>query len=158
MEAGRPHNMATTGPSHIRRIEAGILNYGIDMTLDTNPFEVGLGWQIDLDQEADFIGKEALKRIKAAGVSRKLVGLEIHGDSIAPNEHPWPVSSDGTRIGQVTSSVYSPRLKKNIGYAMLPIQHAELGTALEVETVAGGRGAMVIKKPFVDAKKEKPKG
>lgn len=158
MEAGRPQNIATTGPSHIRRIEAGILNYGIDMTLDTNPFEVGLGWQIDLDQEADFIGKEALRRIKGAGVNRKLVGVEIHGDPIAPNEHPWPVSSDGKRIGQVTSSVHSPRLKKNIAYAMLPSEHADLGTALEVETVAGERGAEVIKKPFVDAKKEKPKG
>lgn len=158
MEAGRPQNIATTGPSHIRRIEAGILNYGIDMTLDTNPFEVGLGWQIDLDQEADFIGKEALRRIKAAGVTRKLVGVEIHGDPIAPNEHPWPVSSDGKRIGQVTSSVHSPRLKKNIGYAMLPVQHAELGMAVEVETAAGERGAEVVKKPFVDAKKEKPKG
>ena len=158
MEAGRPHNIVTTGPSHIRRIEAGILNYGIDMTLDTNPFELGLGWQIDLDQEADFIGKKALTRIKAEGVNRKLVGVEIHGDPIAPNEHPWPVHSDGKRIGQVTSSVYSPRLKKNIGYAMLPIQHAELGTGLEVETVAGERGAEVVKKPFVDPKKEKPKG
>ena len=158
MEAGRPHNIATTGPSHIRRIEAGILNYGIDMTLDTNPFELGLGWQIDLDQEADFIGKEALARIKAEGVNRKLAGVEIHGDPIAPNEHPWPVRLDGKRIGQMTSSVYSPRLKKNIGYAMLPIQHAALGTALEVETVAGERGAEVVKKPFVDPKKEVPKG
>ena len=158
MKAGRPHNIVTTGPSHIRRIEAGILNYGIDMTLETNPFELGLGWQIDLDQEADFIGKEALRRIKAEGVTRKLVGVELHGDPIAPNEHPWPVRSNGKRIGQMTSSVYSPRLKKNIGYAMLPIQHADLGTALEVETVAGERGAEVVKKPFVDPKKEVPKG
>ncbi|MEE9563185.1 MAG: glycine cleavage system protein T, partial [Thermoanaerobaculia bacterium] len=60
MEAGKPYNITPTGPSDIRRIEAGILNYGIDMTLDNNPFEVGLGWLVEFDQEAEFIGKEAL--------------------------------------------------------------------------------------------------
>ena len=68
MEAGRDLGITPTGPSDIRRVEAGILNYGIDMTLDTNPYEVGLGWQVDHDQEGDFIGREALAR--ATGRSR----------------------------------------------------------------------------------------
>src|SRR2546427_1266087 len=75
MEAGKPHNIAPTGPSDIRRIEAGILNWGADMTLANNPYEVGLGWLVDVDKKADFIGKQALKRIKANGVTRKLVGV-----------------------------------------------------------------------------------
>ena len=56
------------GPCHIRRIEAGILAYGCDMWLDNNPYEVGLGygWMVDLEQKADFVGKEALKRIKTS--------------------------------------------------------------------------------------------
>ena len=70
MAAGKPYNISATGPSDIRRIEAGILNYGIDITLDTNPYEAGLGWLVDLEQEADFVGQEALRRIKAKGVKR----------------------------------------------------------------------------------------
>ena len=66
MEAGKPHRIRPIAPSQIRRIEAGILNYGIDMTLENNPYEVGLGWQVDHDQEGDFIGREALARIAAA--------------------------------------------------------------------------------------------
>ncbi len=61
IEAGEPHNIKPITPSDIRRVEAGILNYGSDITLDNNPYEVGLGWLVDLEQEAEFIGKEALK-------------------------------------------------------------------------------------------------
>ena len=70
MAAGKPFHIAPTGPSDIRRVEAGILNHGIDITLDTNPYEVDLDRLVNLDQEADFIGKEALKKIKAEGVKR----------------------------------------------------------------------------------------
>ena len=159
MDTGRPYNIAPTGPSHIRRMEAGILNYGNDMTLDNNPYEVGLGWLVDLDQEADFIGKAALKRIKAEGVRRKLVGVEIHGDAPpAPNEQPtWPVSRDGARIGDLRSFAYSPRLEKTIGYAMVPIEHAELGTELTVETSDDEVKATVVRKPFFDPTKDIPK-
>jgi aminomethyltransferase len=164
LEAGRPHNISVIGPSHIRRIEAGILAYGADMWLDTNPFEVEMGysWMVDLDQEADFIGKEALKRIKAEGVKRKLVGVEIQGDQIGTYtdgtmEDFWPVVRDGRQIGRVTSACYSPRLEKNIGYAMLPIKHADLGTELTVEAPAGETTATVVKKPFLDPTKEIPK-
>ena len=158
MEAGKPYNIAPTGPSDIRRIEAGILNYGADMTLADSPYEVGLGWLVDLDKEADFIGKEALKRIKAEGVRRKLVGVEIEGEPVEFNMTPWPVSWEGVRVGCVTSAIYSPRLEKNIGYAVLPIEHAELGTRLTVAIPgSGGRLARVVKKLFIDPKKEIPK-
>src|SRR5205823_10788655 len=84
LEAGEPHNLRVIGPCHIRRIEAGILAYGCDMWLDNDPFEVGLGyaWMVDLDQEADFIGKQALRRIRDQGVTRKLVGVDIEGESL----------------------------------------------------------------------------
>lgn len=159
MEAGRPHNIAPTGPSDIRRIEAGILNYGADMTLENNPYEVGLGWLVDLDQSADFIGKAALQRIKGEGVQRKLVGLEIEGERIGFNMDRWPVSRNGAVIGGVTSAIYSPRLEKNIAYAFVPVEHAALGTRLTVSVPeAGERAATVVRKPFVDPRKEIPKG
>ncbi len=157
MAAGKSHNISATGPSDIRRIEAGILNYGVDLTLDTNPYEAGLGWLVDLEQEADFVGKEALRRIKANGAKRKLVGVEIAGDQLDLNMTSWSVSVDGREVGRVTSAVYSPRLKKNIGYAMVPIESSNTGSTLTVATPAGDRQATVVPKPFVDPKKAVPK-
>ena len=158
MAAGKPFHIAPTGPSDIRRVEAGILNHGIDITLDTNPYEVDLDRLVNLDQEAGFIGKEALKKIRAEGVKRKLVGVEIAGDRLDLNMTRWPVSRNGSPLGDVTSAVYSPRLKKNIGYAWVPIEHAELGTELSIALPNGeDRSAVVVPKPFVDPEKEIPK-
>jgi glycine cleavage system T protein len=158
MDAGRPYQIAPTGPSDIRRVEAGILNYGADMTIQNNPYEVGLGWLVELDQEADFIGKAALRRIKEEGVGRKLVGIELNGDRVELNMTPWPILADGEIVGQATSVIYSPRLGKNIGYAMLPVEQGILGTRLDV-LVEGvdRREAIVVRKPFIDPAKEIPK-
>ncbi len=165
LEAGRPHELAVIGPCHIKRIEAGILALGCDMWFDTNPYEVEMGyeWMVDLEQEADFVGKDALKRIKAEGVKRKLVGVEMEGASVGSYNDgsmidDFPVYADGDRIGRVTSACYSPRLEKNIGFAMVPIEYAEFGTELQVETPPSGRvSAVVVRKPFIDPEKEVPK-
>jgi aminomethyltransferase len=157
MDAGQPHGITPTGPSDIRRIEAGILNYGIDMTLEHNPFEVGLDWLVNLDQDANFIGKEALQRIVTEGVKRKLVGVEIAGQPVDLNMARWPVLHRQEQVGDITSAVYSPRLEKNIGYAMVPIAFAELDTRLTARTPHGEASLTVVPKPFVDPKKELPK-
>ena len=157
LEAGKPHNIAPTGPSDIRRIEAGILNYGIDMTIDNNPFEVGLGWQVNLDQEADFIGREALARIKEVGVDRILAGVKISGDPLDLNMDRWPVRAREHQVGHITSAVYSPRMSVNIGYAMVGAEHAEIGTSLTVQGPGGDVDAVVVPKPFVDPGKDIPK-
>ena len=158
MTAGRPYNIAPTGPSDIRRIEAGILNYGIDMTLENNPFEVGLDWMVDLDQESPFIGKDALGDIQRRGVDRKLVGVEIGGEALDLNMTAWPVRDGENEVGHVTSAVYSPRLEKNIGYAMVPIDLAVIDTKLNVVTPDGDAPARVVPKPFIDPEKNVPKG
>ena len=165
LEAGRPHGLEVIGPCHIRRIEGGILAFGCDIWYDTNPFEVDMGypWMVDLDQEADFVGKEALKRIKAEGPGRKLVGVEIEGPSLGSYIDSemidvFPVFQGDERVGSVTSACYSPRLEKNIGYVMLPIGLAEpLGQEVEVETPTGRHRAVTVRKPFVDPGKEIPK-
>ena len=157
MEAGAPHNIRPTGPSDIRRIEAGLLNYGVDMMLGNNPFEVGLGCLVDLDKEGEFIGRDALRRVQAEGVKRRLVGIEIQTSPLDLNETIWPVRSKETTIGAVTSAVYSPRLKRNIGYAMVPVAHAEMGTELLVQTPLGQSKARVVSIPFIDPKKEIPR-
>jgi aminomethyltransferase len=152
------------GPCHIRRIEGGILAWGADMWLDTNPYEVGMGydWMVDLEQGSDFIGKEALRRIKQEGVKRLLAGVEISGRSLGSyNDGAMPdffaVSHNGERVGSVTSACYSPRLEKNIGYAMVPAELAQLGTRFEIEVDGERRDAVVVQKPFIDPKKEIPK-
>jgi glycine cleavage system aminomethyltransferase T len=166
LEAGKPHDLAVVGPCHIRRIEAGILALGpgCDMWYDTNPYEVGMGydWMVDLEQGSDFIGKEALARIKQEGPKRKLVGVEIGGERLgAYNDGSmidvFPVHLNGARIGEVTSACFSPRLEKNIGYAMVPTEQAALGTELEVERPDGMTTGVVVEKPFIDPKKETPK-
>ncbi|MBI4543518.1 MAG: glycine cleavage system protein T [Gemmatimonadetes bacterium] len=158
MEAGRPHHIRPTGPSDIRRIEAGILNWGADITLDNNVYEVGLERLVDEGKEADYIGRDALRRIKAAGVSRKLVGVEIEGARIEFNATRWPALAAGRVVGHVTSAIYSPRLEINIGYAMVEVAHAALGTPLVVAIPGvGDRGATVVPKPFVDPNKAIPK-
>jgi aminomethyltransferase len=149
MEAGKRYNIAPTGPSDIRRIEAGILNYGIDMTLDNNPYEVGLERLVNLDKKADFVGREALKNISAQQVSRKLIGVEIGGAPVDMNMTRYPVKSGGF----VTSCVHSPRLAKNIGYAMVPVEYSTAGTRLEVQAPDGARSAVVVPMPFIDPKK-----
>jgi glycine cleavage system aminomethyltransferase T len=164
LEAGRPHGLAVIGPCHIRRIEAGMLAYGADMWLDTNPYEVGMGydWMVDLEQKDDFIGKQALQRIKQEGAKRKLAGVEIAGDGLgAYNDGSmidfFGVHYGGDHVGRVTSACHSPRLHKNIGYAMVPIELAELGTELQVDVAGDRREAIVVQMPFVDPKKETAK-
>lgn len=158
MDAGRAHNIRPTGPSDIRRIEAGILNWGADMTLENNVYEVGLDYLVDESKTAPYIGREALARIRAGGVRRKLVGVEIEGPRIEMNAVRWPVRRDGEHAGSVTSAVWSPRLGKNIGYAMVPVSCSALGTALIVAIPGDAeRAATVVARPFVDPSKTIPK-
>ncbi|MYI06923.1 MAG: glycine cleavage system protein T, partial [Gemmatimonadetes bacterium] len=117
----------------------------------------GRGWQVDLGQAGDFIGREALARIAAEGPKRKLAGVEIGGEPLDLNMTRWPVHKGGEQIGFVTSAVYSPRLGRNIGYAMVPAPLAALGTRLSVTTPDGERDATVVPRPFVDPDKEIPK-
>lgn len=158
MLAGEPYGIAPTGPSDIRRIEAGILNYGVDMTLATNPYEVGLERLVSLDKPEGFVGREALKKIAQRGVERKLVGVEIEGPRLDLNMTRWPVRRGNTPLGEVTSAVYSPRLAKNIGYAMLPVGYTALGTLVTVDTADGERSATVVPMPFIDPAKTIAKG
>ncbi len=164
LEIGEAHDLRVIGPCHMRRIEGGILAFGCDIWYDTNPYEVDMGytWMVDLDQADDFVGKEALKRIKEEGPKRKLIGVEIEGPSLGTyidNEMIdfFPVFDNGTRIGQITSACHSPQLEKNIGFAMLPIDYAELGRKYEVETPSGKQWATTVPKPFIDPNKEIPK-
>ena len=159
-EAGEDFGIRPTAPCEARRMEAGIFNYGSDMTLGDTPLHVmGLERLVE-DQPQDYIGKAALEDLRSKGVDRKLVGIELEGDELrAEMSEFWPVHSGGAKVGHMTDAVWSPGLKKNIGYVWVPIELASPGTPLDVEAEDGvrlvGRTAAI---PFVDPKKERPAG
>ena len=155
MEAGKEHGLQPGHTSSIRRIEGGMLSYHADADIHTNPFELGFDRLVNLDTDINFIGKEALKKIKQEGIKRKQVGLIIDCDPLSgPNTTFWPIEKDGKIIGKVTSAVYSPRLKKNIALAMIEVNHSELGNKLHIETHEGKYSATIVEKPFYDPKKK----
>ena len=158
MRAGEEFGIRPIAPSEARRIEAGIFNYGSDITLKDTPFHVmGLERLVE-DQPQDYIGKDALERLRRDGVDRKLVGVEWEGEELrAELSRTWEASVGGKKVGHLTDAVWSPGLGKNIGYAWLPIDHATPGTKLDVETEAGAHiVATTAAIPFVDPRKERP--
>ena len=159
MEAGRPFGLAPETTSGIRRIEAGILAYQQDMTIENNPFEIGLDRLVALDGEFDFIGKDALRKIKIDGVRRVSCGLEILGNPLASrNTHWWPIHVDGSDVGQATTCIYSPRLDKNIALAMIAPEHASLQSKVRLASPQGYLDAIVVRKPFYDPDKKLARG
>ncbi len=158
--AGEEFEIRPIAPCEGRRIEAGIFNYGSDIRLGDTPFHVmGLERLVE-EQPQDYIGKAALQELRTKGVDRKLVGIELDGDELrAEMSEYWIVSSNGKEVGHMTDAVWSPGLKKNIGFVWVPIGLAEPGNRLDVETEDGahltGSTAMI---PFVDPRKEKPAG
>jgi glycine cleavage system aminomethyltransferase T len=157
MGAGEEFAIRPIAPNEARRVEAGIFNYGSDMTLADSPFHVmGLERLVE-EQEQEYIGKAALERIRATGVDRKLVGIEFESrEPLEGISRQWPAHHGGRRVGKVTDAVWSPGLGRNIGYVWVPIELSAPGTKIDVEsewgTIAGTTAAI----PFVDPRKERP--
>ena len=160
MAAGGEFNIKPTGPSDIRRIEGAIFNWGADMTYDHNAFELGLDRLVDFDLDDDAcISMAAYRRIQSDGVSRRINGVTFDGDPFpALNNVKWTASVDAREVGQVTSAIYSPRLKLNLGYCWLPVGESAMGREVQVATEWGPRTATVVEMPFVDPSKQIPVG
>lgn len=149
-EAGKPFGIKAGTPSGVERVESGLLSHGNDMTIENNPYEIGLGKYCDLEQEADFLSKEALKRIKAEGVKQKLAGImltdmKVHGIS------NWAqlTTPDGEDAGKITSLTYSPRLEKSIALAHVKTEHTAVNTSLVAHLPGGKAAAVVHEIPFI---------
>ena len=150
-QAGQDLNISAGTPNIILRLEGGILSYLADMNRTNNPYEVGLDWMVDLDQEDDFIGKEALREIKLKGPKKKLMGAEIQGEPITVfNEEHWPVLFDGKTAGALNALVYSPRLDKNIGYTILDIEHAKSGQEIIISSPEKELIATTVDLPWLE--------
>ncbi len=159
-DAGAEFDIRPIAPCEARRIEGGIFNYGSDIRLGDTPFHVSGLERLVEEQPQDYVGKAALEELRTEGVDRKLVGIEIEGDELrAEMSTFWPVSSGGRPVGHMTDAVWSPGLKKNIGYVWVPIELAGPGNRLDIEAEDGaahvGTTAAI---PFVDPKKARPGG
>ena len=155
MAAGTPFGLKPGHTSSIRRIEGGMLSYQADADINTNPYELGMEHLINPDMEAEFIGKDALLRIRKNGVSRKQVGLRIECAPLKePNTTFWKIRKNRKTVGKVTSAVYSPRLEQNIALAIVSAELSEIGNVVEVSTRSGTVQASIVETPFFDPKKE----
>ena len=155
MEAGKEHGLQPGHTSTIRRIEGGMLSYHADADINTNPFELGFDRLVNLDSDINFIGKEALKKIKENGIKRKQVGIEIDCSPLSgPNTTFWELKKDNISVGKITSAVYSPRLKKNIALAMVSAEQSEIGNKFQVTINEDTFNCVIVEKPFYDPKKK----
>jgi len=166
LEVGKKHNLKVIAPGHHRRIEAGLMSYMQDIDWEVNPYECGLGWQVDLKRTDDFVGKKALTKLKAEGATHKLAGLRINADGNSKGiewynadfYHVFDMDKNEL-IGYVTSAWYSPTQGCNIAMAMLPAGYTDLGTKVGVALPnrykeADIDPAVVVKTPF----KQPPRG
>ena len=155
MAAGTPFGLKPGHTSSIRRIEGGMLSYQADADINTNPYELGMERLINPDMEAEFIGKDALLRIRKNGVSRKQVGLRIECAPLKePNTTFWKIRKNGKTVGKVTSAVYSPRLEQNIALAIVSAELSEIGNVVDVSMRSGTAQASIVETPFFDPKKK----
>lgn len=118
--AGAPWGIAPGNPNPIERIESGLLSYGSDTDDETNPYEVRMGKFVDLSLPDDIIGIKALREIKASGVKRHQLGIALDGDSALPVAFErFKITHKDKVVGEMTNSTFSPRLGRNIGYALI---------------------------------------
>ncbi len=128
------------------RLEMKYCLYGNDITLKTNPLEAGLGFVVKLDKQNNFIGQDALKKVKTDGLKRKLVGFEMLDNSIP--RHDYDIICKSTKAGKVTSGTIGPSVHKGIGMGYVPTEFSVVGTEIEIDIRNRMAKAKVVKTPF----------
>jgi aminomethyltransferase len=145
--AGAEHGLRLCGlgARDCLRLEAGYALYGQEIREDTNPIEAGLGWVVKM-QAGEFIGREALVRVKEQGLERKMVGIEMIEKAVP--RHGYPVSSEGARVGEVTSGAFSPTLDKMIAMAYVRVDRAEPDRVVDVDIRGRRYSGRIVPLPF----------
>jgi 4-methylaminobutanoate oxidase (formaldehyde-forming) len=154
-EAGQPHGLIAAGYRAIDslRLEKGYRYWSADITPDDTPYEAGLGFAVRL-AKGDFVGRDALVRQRAEGVTRKLCCLLL-ADPRAVALGSEPVRVDGRVTGRVTSGGFGYTVGASIAYAYLPAESAGVGTAVEVEIFGDWVAGRVTAEPLWDPKGER---
>ncbi|MDX8527767.1 glycine cleavage T C-terminal barrel domain-containing protein [Mesorhizobium sp. MSK_1335] len=148
-EAGKPWGIGPGAPATAERTESGLVSVGGDTDEDTNPFEVRLGKYVDLDVPDDVVGIKALRRIKAEGPKRHQLGLVLDGATPAPlGTKREDITRDDTMVGVMTNCTWSPRMKANIGYALISAG-MKAGETVIVHRPGGPTAARLVELPFL---------
>lgn len=129
------------------RLEMGFCLYGNDIDDTTSPIEAGLGWITKFVDGKDFIDRDKMEALKAAGVKRKLVGFEMIDKGIPRHDYPI-VDEQGRNIGRVTSGTMAPSLKKGVGMGYVEAAFSKPGTEIFIEVRGRKLKAEVVKPPF----------
>lgn len=133
------------------RFEPGYPLYGHELSRDINPFEARLSWAVDLTDEAgndkQFIGADALRSFKEAGVSRRLETL-VMIDKGVPREGSMVIDTDGNELGPVVSGMFAPTADGFACNALLPRKYGEVGTELAIDIRGKAKKAVVTKRPL----------
>src|SRR5713101_9043811 len=147
LAAGKERGLlpAGLGARDTLRIEASYCLYGHELDEETNPLEAGLGWTIKLNK-GEFIGHDALARIKEQGLKRKLVGIEMVERGVCRGG--YAIYADGEQIGALTSGAPSPTLNKNIGMGYVEVAHAVPGKAVHIDIRGKHTAAQIVALPF----------
>jgi len=146
---GEDLNVRPGCPNLIERIEAGLLSYGNDMTLENTPHECGLGKFCNVQSAISCVGRDALLRVSAEGPTRKIRSLAIDGDALPPCTEVWIAFDGDNRVGKITSAAWSPDFETNVALGMIERSHWEDGCRVDVETPAGRRTATVKHGTFI---------
>mgnify|MGYP001329302662 CR=1 FL=1 len=136
--AGQQYDIRPGCPNLIERIEGGLMSYGNEFTRSNNPLECGFGPICHLGEKFEYVGKTALTKIAKTGPTKMLCGVKFGGGKAPTCAKPFPVTStEGLSIGSITSAIYSPRLKCNVGMSMIRDGHWKAATKVVVHTPDG---------------------
>lgn len=148
-EAGQPWGIGPGAPATAERTESGLLSVGGDTDDTTNPLEVRLDKYVDLQVPDDVVGIHALRQIADEGPKKQQLGLLLDGDKAAPLGFAWEeIWVDGNKVGDMTNCVWSPRLKQNIGYALISSE-MNIDQTVVIKRGSGDVEAQLCDIPFI---------
>ena len=148
-EAGQPYGIGPGAPATPERVESGLLSCGGDSDDTTNPFEVRLGGYMDMDVADDVIGIDVLRKVANEGPKRHQLGLKLGGSEPKPlGFSREEIHVNGKKVGDMTICVWSPRLKENIGFALISVE-VKPGDTVTVMRKDGPSEAQLCELPFL---------
>jgi len=152
LAAGKERGLlpAGLGARDTLRIEAGYCLYGHELDEQTNPLEAGLGWTVKLNK-GEFIGRDALLKVKEEGPKRKLIGIEMIERGIS--RAGYAIYENDQQIGSLTSGAPGPALNKNIGIGYVEASHAVVGNTVQIDIRGKRTAAQIVALPFYKRKK-----
>lgn len=148
-EAGQPYGIGPGSPQTPERTESGLLSVGSDTDAETTPFDVRMGKFTSADLSDEVIGMAALRQVAKTGPKRQQLGVILEGSAPAPLGFAWEdIQLGGAKIGDMTNCIWSPRMKANIGYALVPAE-LDVGTEVIVMRKGGPVAAQLVELPFL---------